>query len=53
MQQSIKKELNNTLTLLKLLLHSEVQIQEGKITKQNDVFKMIEEKYFNKSDSTK
>jgi len=46
--QDIKsyENLQNTLALLKMIIHSERQIREGKVTGQKEVFDNIEKKYF-------
>ena len=46
--QDIKsyENLQNSLALLKLIIHSERQIREGKVTEQEEVFDHIEKKYF-------
>ena len=46
--QDIKsyENLQNSLALLKLIIHSERQIREGKVTEQEDVFDKMEKKYF-------
>jgi len=47
--QDIKsyENLQNSLAMLKLILHSERQVREGKVTEQKDVFADIEKKFFN------
>ena len=46
--QDIKsyENLQNSLALLKMIIHSERQIREGKVTEQKEVFNNIEKKYF-------
>lgn len=46
--QDIKsyENLQNSLALLKMIIHSERQIREGKTTNQEEVFDNIEKKYF-------
>ena len=46
--QDIKsyENLQNTLAMLKMIIHSERQIREGKVTGQKEVFDNIEKKYF-------
>ena len=46
--QDIKsyENLQNTLAMLKMIIHSERQIREGKVTGQKEVFDHIEKKYF-------
>jgi len=46
--QDIKsyENLQNSLAMLKLILHSERQVREGKVTEQKDVFAKIEKKFF-------
>ena len=46
--QDIKsyENLQNTLAMLKMIIHSERQIREGKVTGQKEVFDKIEKKYF-------
>ncbi len=46
--QDIKsyENLQNSLALLKMLLHSEQQIREGKTIDQSTVFEQMENKYF-------
>ena len=47
--QDIKsyENLQNSLAMLKLILHSERQVREGKVTEQKDVFADMEKKFFN------
>jgi len=40
------ENLQNSLAMLKLILHSEHQIREGKVTEQKKVFDSIEKKFF-------
>ena len=46
--QDIKsyESLQNSLALLKMINHSERQIREGKVMEQEEVFDLIEKKYF-------
>ncbi len=46
--QDIKsyENLQNSLAMLKLILHSERQVREGKVTEQKDVFADMEKKFF-------
>jgi len=46
--QDIKsyENLQNTLAMLKMIIHSERHIREGKVTGQKEVFDNIEKKYF-------
>jgi len=46
--QDIKsyENLQNSLAMLKLILHSERQVREGKVTEQKDVFSDMEKKFF-------
>jgi len=46
--QDIKsyENLQNSLAMLKLILHSERQVREGKVTEQKDVFDDMEKKFF-------
>ena len=46
--QDIKsyENLQNSLAMLKLILHSERQVREGKVTEQKDVFTDMEKKFF-------
>ncbi len=46
--QDIKsyENLQNSLAMLKLILHSERQVREGKTTEQKEVFAQIEKKFF-------
>ena len=47
--QDIKsyENLQNSLAMLKLILHSERQVREGKVTEQKEVFSQMEKKFFN------
>ncbi len=40
------EELQNNLAMLKMIIKSERQIREGKVTAQEDVFEKMEKKYF-------
>jgi len=40
------ENLQNSLAMLKLILHSESQVKEGKVTEQKKVFADIEKKFF-------
>jgi len=46
--QDIKsyENLQNSLAMLKLILHSERQVREGKVTEQKEVFADMEKKFF-------
>lgn len=46
--QDIKsyENLQNSLAMLKLILHSERQVSEGKVTEQKDVFNQMEKQFF-------
>ncbi len=46
--QDIKsyENLQNSLAMLKMIIQSERQIREGKVTEQEEVFNKIEKKYF-------
>ncbi len=46
--QDIKsyENMQNALAMLKLILHSERQIDEGKLIEQKDVFAQMEKKFF-------
>jgi len=46
--QDIKsyENLQNSLAMLKLILHSERQVREGKVTEQKKVFTNMEKKFF-------
>ena len=46
--QDIKsyENLQNSLAMLKLILHSERQVREGKVTEQKEVFSQMEKKFF-------